>query len=70
MLLALTIAFYFFVYTIWLKRKTPQNIVIGGAAGALPPVIGWTIATGGSFNRINCIIFNNIFMDTLSFLGS
>ena len=46
MLLALTIAFYFFVYTIWLKRKTPQNIVIGGAAGALPPVIGWTITTG------------------------
>ena len=45
-LLALTISFYFFVYTIWLKRKTPQNIVIGGAAGALPPVIGWTIATG------------------------
>ena len=37
--------FYVFVYTIWLKRKTPQNIVIGGAAGALPPVIGWTIAT-------------------------
>ena len=34
-----------FVYTIWLKRKTPQNIVIGGAAGALPPVIGWPIAT-------------------------
>ncbi len=46
-LLASTIAFYFFIYTIWLKRKTPQNIVIGGAAGALPPVIGWTIATGG-----------------------
>jgi len=45
-LLASTIGFYFFVYTIWLKRKTPQNIVIGGAAGALPPVIGWTIATG------------------------
>ena len=45
-LLAFTIGFYFFVYTIWLKRKTPQNIVIGGAAGALPPVIGWTIATG------------------------
>jgi len=37
--------FYVFVYTIWLKRKTPQNIVIGGAAGALPPVIGWAIAT-------------------------
>jgi len=45
--LAVTILFYVFVYTIWLKRKTPQNIVIGGAAGALPPVIGWAIATGG-----------------------
>ena len=44
-ILLLTILFYVFVYTIWLKRKTPQNIVIGGAAGALPPVIGWTIAT-------------------------
>ncbi len=43
--LAVTILFYVFVYTIWLKRKTPQNIVIGGAAGALPPVIGWAIAT-------------------------
>ena len=41
-----TILFYVFVYTIWLKRRTPQNIVIGGAAGAFPPVIGWTIATG------------------------
>ena len=44
-LLLSTILFYVFVYTIRLKRKTPQNIVIGGAAGALPPVIGWTIAT-------------------------
>jgi len=44
-LLFITISFYLFVYTIWLKRKTSQNIVIGGAAGALPPVIGWTIAT-------------------------
>ena len=44
-LLFITITFYVFVYTIWLKRKTSQNIVIGGAAGALPPVIGWTIAT-------------------------
>ncbi len=44
-LLFFTIFFYLFVYTIWLKRRTPQNIVIGGAAGALPPVIGWTIAT-------------------------
>jgi protoheme IX farnesyltransferase len=46
-LLALTIAFYVLVYTMWLKRSTPQNIVIGGAAGALPPVIGWAAATGG-----------------------
>ena len=45
-LLAFTIFFYVVVYTIWLKRQTPQNIVIGGAAGALPPVIGWTAATG------------------------
>ena len=44
-LLLLTILFYVFVYTIWLKRRTPQNIVIGGASGAFPPVIGWTIAT-------------------------
>jgi len=46
-ILAITILFYVFIYTIWLKRKTPQNIVIGGAAGALPPVIGWAIATNG-----------------------
>ena len=45
-LLTLTIAFYVFVYTIWLKRRTPQNIVIGGAAGALPPLIGWAAVTG------------------------
>ena len=45
--LGITILFYVFVYTIWLKRKTPQNIVIGGASGALPPVIGWAIATNG-----------------------
>ncbi len=45
-LLAFAIFFYVAVYTMWLKRQTPQNIVIGGAAGALPPVIGWTAATG------------------------
>jgi len=45
-ILALSIAFYVFVYTIWLKRRTPQNIVIGGAAGAFPAVIGWAAATG------------------------
>jgi protoheme IX farnesyltransferase len=46
-LLAFTIAFYVIVYTMWLKRSTPQNIVIGGAAGALPPMVGWAAATGG-----------------------
>ncbi len=45
-LLALAILFYVFVYTIWLKRRTPQNIVIGGAAGAFPPMIGWAAVTG------------------------
>jgi len=46
-ILALTIGFYVFVYTLWLKRRTPQNIVIGGAAGAFPPLIGWAAVTGG-----------------------
>ncbi|HEX7075362.1 MAG TPA: heme o synthase [Hyphomicrobiaceae bacterium] len=45
-LLALTIGFYIFIYTMWLKRRTPQNIVIGGAAGAFPPMIGWAAVTG------------------------
>ncbi len=45
-LLALTVAFYVFVYTVWLKRRTPQNIVIGGAAGAFPPMVGWAAVTG------------------------
>jgi protoheme IX farnesyltransferase len=46
-LLAFTIFFYVVIYSIWLKRTTPQNIVIGGAAGAFPPTIGWAVATGG-----------------------
>jgi protoheme IX farnesyltransferase len=45
-LLALTIAFYILVYTVWLKRRTPHNIVVGGAAGAFPPIIGWAAVTG------------------------
>jgi len=45
-LLAITILYYVFIYTMWLKRRTPQNIVIGGAAGAFPPMIGWTAVTG------------------------
>ncbi len=45
-LLALTIGFYILVYTVWLKRRTPQNIVIGGAAGAFPPLVGWAAVSG------------------------
>ena len=62
-LLAFTIFFYGVVYTIWLKRNTPQNIVIGGAAGALPPVIGWASVTGSlSFEPL--LLFSIIFMWT------
>ena len=62
-LLALTIAFYIFVYTMWLKRRTPHNIVIGGAAGAFPPMVGWAAVTGGvSIESI--ILFLIIFMWT------
>lgn len=65
LVLSVTIGFYFFVYTVWLKRKTPQNIVIGGAAGAFPPVIGWTIATNNiSIEPI--ILFLIIFLWTPS----
>ncbi len=63
--LAITILFYVFVYTIWLKRKTPQNIVIGGASGALPPVIGWAIATN-SITLEPVILFLIIFVWTPS----
>ncbi|WP_375287576.1 heme o synthase, partial [Sphingomonas sp.] len=45
-ILAISILFYVLIYTVWLKRRTPQNIVIGGAAGAFPPLIGWAAATG------------------------
>jgi heme o synthase len=62
-LLAVTIAFYVVVYTMWLKRLTPQNIVIGGAAGALPPVIGWVAATG-SFAVEPVLLFAIIFFWT------
>ena len=64
-LLFFTIAFYLFVYTIWLKRKTPQNIVIGGIAGSLPPVIGWTIATN-SISLASISLFLIIFFWTPS----
>ncbi|MBN9261503.1 MAG: heme o synthase, partial [Hyphomicrobium sp.] len=62
-LLALTIAFYVVVYTMWLKRRTPQNIVIGGAAGAFPPMIGWAAVTGG-ISIESILMFAIIFMWT------
>ncbi|KAA0581282.1 protoheme IX farnesyltransferase [Azospirillum sp. B21] len=62
-LLALTIGFYVFVYTMWLKRRTPQNIVIGGAAGAFPPMIGWAAVTG-SIDLPSILLFLLIFLWT------
>ncbi|MFN4203457.1 MAG: heme o synthase [Tabrizicola sp.] len=62
-LLAFTIFFYAVVYSMWLKRSTPQNIVIGGAAGAFPPMIGWVCATG-SISVEACLMFGLIFMWT------
>jgi heme o synthase len=62
-LLALTIAFYVFVYTMLLKRRTPQNIVIGGAAGALPPMVGWAAVTG-DVGLASLALFAIIFMWT------
>ncbi len=61
--LALSIAFYVFIYTAWLKRRTPQNIVIGGAAGAFPPVIGWAAATG-HVSMLPILLFAIIFFWT------
>ncbi len=62
-LLAFTIFFYAVVYTMWLKRSTPQNIVIGGAAGAFPPMVGWAVATGG-VSVESLLMFALIFMWT------
>lgn len=62
-LLAVASLFYIFVYTIWLKRKTPQNIVIGGAAGAFPPMIGWAAVTG-SVSVESLLLFTLIFLWT------
>ena len=65
LILAITILFYIFIYTIWLKRSTPQNIVIGGAAGSFPPVIGWTISSN-SISVEPIILFLIIFLWTPS----
>jgi protoheme IX farnesyltransferase len=62
-LLAITIAFYLFIYTMWLKRLTPQNIVIGGAAGSFPPMIGWAAVTG-SVSIESVLMFLIIFVWT------
>jgi protoheme IX farnesyltransferase len=62
-LLALTIGYYLFIYTMWLKRRTPQNIVIGGAAGSFPPMIGWAAVTG-SVGIESVVMFLIIFMWT------
>jgi protoheme IX farnesyltransferase len=61
--LAASIAFYVFIYTMWLKRRTPQNIVIGGAAGAFPPVIGWAAVTG-DVTLVPLLLFAIIFFWT------
>jgi protoheme IX farnesyltransferase len=61
--LAISIAFYVFIYTMWLKRRTPQNIVIGGAAGAFPPVIGWAAVTG-SIDVMPLLLFLLVFFWT------
>ncbi|MAO93373.1 MAG: protoheme IX farnesyltransferase [Rhodospirillaceae bacterium] len=62
-LLAVAILFYVFIYTMWLKRSTPQNIVIGGAAGAFPPMIGWAAVTGG-VSLESVVLFGLIFLWT------
>lgn len=62
-LLAFTIVFYIAIYTMWLKRSTPQNIVIGGAAGAFPPMVGWAAATGG-VSMESVLLFLIIFLWT------
>ena len=61
--LAVSILFYVLVYTVWLKRRTPQNIVIGGAAGAFPPVIGWAAATG-RIELLPLLLFTLVFLWT------
>jgi protoheme IX farnesyltransferase len=62
-ILAVSILFYVLVYTVWLKRRTPQNIVIGGAAGAFPPLIGWAAATG-RVELLPLLLFTIVFLWT------
>ena len=69
-LLALSILFYVFVYTVWLKRRTPQNIVIGGAAGAFPPMIGWAAVTGDVSLGLAGDVRDHLHLDAAAFLGA
>ena len=69
-LLAFTIFFYAVVYTMWLKRSTPQNIVIGGAAGAFPPMIGWAAATGGIGLEVDPAVPHHLLLDAAALLGA
>ena len=69
-LLAASILFYVFVYTVWLKRRTPQNIVIGGAAGAFPPLIGWVAATGDVAPLPLLAVRHHLPVDAAAFLGA
>ncbi|MDE2442496.1 MAG: heme o synthase, partial [Betaproteobacteria bacterium] len=62
-ILAASILFYVLIYTVWLKRRTPQNIVIGGAAGAFPPMIGWAAVTG-DMSLLPVLLFGIIFLWT------
>ena len=69
-LLAFTIFFYVVVYTMWLKRSTPQNIVIGGAAGALPPIVGFAAATGEISLASVAAFRDHLHLDAAAFLGA
>ena len=70
LLLLFTILFYVFIYTFWLKRMTSLNIVIGGAAGAIPPIIGWASVIPEISFLSFFYVFDYFFLDTSSFLGS
>ena len=69
-LLAFTIFVYVGVYTLWLKRRTPQNIVIGGLSGALPPAIGWAAVTGNLTHRAGAAGRHHLHVDAAAFLGA
>ena len=68
--LAVSILFYVLVYTVWLKRRTAQNIVIGGAAGAFPPLIGWVAATGDVTAAADPAVRDHLPVDPAAFLGA